>query len=755
MNNRATIIANIGVFFTGLTLFMYEITLTRLFSTLMWYHFVFIAISLAMLGWAVGGVYAFKWLDSQKNPAPETLASKKAVILAALSVTLWITILFLYKIPYNRTLILAYIALSALPFIFGGYYLSLIFKEKAKKSNTLYFADLLGSALGSVLVIYLLDNYSLIRIGTVLALIPLMIAAFNLATKRIYINLSTVTVAALLILTFSNGGFLDNWAQDFGAYQGNPKLLGILFKEKPRIVFTSWNSLARTDVLEESGRKNKILLMDGGSASEIIPFNGDLKSIEHLKNNVGYFPFAYKQNNSALLIGPGGGEDILYAHLGGVHNITAVEINPGSVEAARKFKDFNGNIYGLEGTSIYVQDGRSFITKDKNKYDVIFLSKVMTQSSETLGYALSENYIYTKEAFKAYFDHLNPGGTLALVLHDQNDFKKATTTLIKVLEERGIPREQASKYIAAVNSNSVNGEKHNHGKKQMMFPLLVVKTTPFTKDESQKIMSLAQQSEQQVISLPYVNDRLDSVVPPENMQKNYLVTDNYPFFYKVGRTAPPALILLLLVVLFSGYNIIKPLLTSEDSSVNYFRNYFAYLGLAFMLVEITLIQKLILLFGHPTLTFSAVIAILLFTAGLGSSFSKFLGKRIPLKVIGITIFSYSVLLYFTLPWFISIFQGAETTVKILATFSLLLPQGLLMGVPFPAGLSLVEIEKKENYIPVFWAINGWMSVVGSILALVLAMSFGYNVTLLTGALIYLIFAYHTRKYPQIEKYNPL
>ncbi|NLI93331.1 MAG: hypothetical protein GX434_14465 [Peptococcaceae bacterium] len=167
-----------------------------------------------------------------------------------------------------------------------------------------------------------------------------------------------------------------------------------------------------------------------------------------------------------------------------------------------------------------------------------------------------------------------------------------------------------------------------------------------------------------------------------------------------------------------------------------------------MLIEISLIQKLILLLGSPTLTFSAVIAILLFSAGLGSFFSKYLTARIPMKMIGAAIFICSVLLFFILPGFISALQGADITVKILATLGLLLPQGLLMGVPFPTGLRLIGIQKKDEFVPVFWAINGWMSVVGSILALVLAMSFGYNVTLLAGALIYLGFAYHTRTLPK-------
>lgn len=141
----------------------------------------------------------------------------------------------------------------------------------------------------------------------------------------------------------------------------------------------------------------------------------------------------------------------------------------------------------------------------------------MTQSSETLGYALSENYIYTKEAYEAYLDHLNPGGTLAFVLHSANDLGKATATLLKVLEERGIPQNQAVKYMTVVNSSYIDGEDHSHGN-QIMSPLLMVKTSPFTADESQKIIVLAQESKQQIISLPNEHERLAAITPPENKQ---------------------------------------------------------------------------------------------------------------------------------------------------------------------------------------------------------------------------------------------
>jgi hypothetical protein len=247
MNNRK-VLANAGVFLTGLTLFMFEIALTRLFSTLLWYHFVFIVISLAMLGGTIGSVLSFRWLASLNNStSPSILLSKttlevestlqaitarKILVQTLLSFSLWGAILFLYKISYSSSLLPVYIVLSTLPFIFGGYYLSLAFKDGAQSSNTLYFADLLGSAMGSIFIVLLLDHYSLIRIGIILGLIPLLITAFDLTRTKMK-RTASIAVSLLLILTFTSGSFLDNWAQDFGAYKGNPKILGDLAKIRP------------------------------------------------------------------------------------------------------------------------------------------------------------------------------------------------------------------------------------------------------------------------------------------------------------------------------------------------------------------------------------------------------------------------------------------------------------------------------------------------------------------------------------------
>lgn len=742
--NRRSISRNISVFVVGITLFMFEITLTRLFSTLMWYHFVFAALSLAMLGSTIGGVLAFKWLgsldekNSQQGAAPMIL-TKKLQLLLALAVSLPLAVLFLYKVPYTSSLMVVYFFLSAVPFAVGGYYLSLVFMERAENSNWLYFADLVGSAIGSLLIVILLDNFSLVRIGLMLALLPLFVYAFTLP-KVFRALIGSGFIAAALLVTILGGTVIDSWAQ-FGALAGKPKQMQSLPGDA-KVVYTAWNSLARTDVIETAKLASKIVLIDGGAASLMVPFDGNLENIKYLTQEVGYFPFAYKDNTSALVIGPGGGKDLLFGHLAGIHDLTAVELNPGSVAAARHFAEFNGNIYDLEGTKTYVQDGRNFIINDTNKYDLIFLAKVMTQASETLGYALSENYIYTQEAFAAYLDHLNPEGTLAFVLHSKSDLSKALATLLQIFEARGVTREEAAQQIVVVNSSYMDGQFH--GNSSIMSPLLMVKTTPFAEDELDSIIELALAGKQSAIHLPGIHDQFQLIAPPEHLVSAYTVTDDYPFFYNAGKTAPKPVIAVLIGLVLIGVWLLRPTLISRDKQIVYFRNYFAYIGIGFMLIEVPLLQKLVLLFGHPTRTFSVVIAVLLLAAGIGSLLSKVIVSKVSLRAIGLSIAAYTMLINLYLPRFISSLQGGEGVKQVAATFLLLLPLGALMGTLFPTGIRLLELRNLGNHIPLMRAVNGWMSVVGSVLALVLAMSFGYNAALLAGAMLYALFAYHAK-----------
>lgn len=465
----------------------------------------------------------------------------------------------------------------------------------------------------------------------------------------------------------------------------------------------------------------------------MIPFDGNLNKVSHLKSEIGYLPFALSKNSNTLIIGSGGGLDLVLARLAGIEDITAVEINEGSIQAVREFADFNGNIYDLPGTRVFNQDGRTFVTQDTSSYDVIYLSMVMTQAAETIGYALSENYIYTLEAFSKYLNLLNPGGKPGLVLHVESELKKAIATSIKALENQGLTREEAVNSIAYLNnSNGMNSHV------RISYPVLIVKNEPFSKSEAEQLKLLADESGKDILHLPYIQP--DETLVSQDLH-SWVVTDNSPFFYNGGVNSIPVIILFILVTIyFIGRKSLRPYQeVLKEPTVKPFYNYFILLGVGFMLIEIPLIQLFILYLGNPTLTFTLVIAAILTSGGLGSLLGTYL-KKLPVTIPAAFIVVYTMFLAFALPKLFLYWQGESLHVKVLITILIILPLGLALGIPFPKGLMLMADKKDCKYlIPLMWGVNGWTSVIGSIMALLVAMVLGVNWALGMGALIYLIF----------------
>lgn len=721
-----------GVFIVSSAMIIFEVLLTRLYSAVMWYHFVFLAVSMAMFALALGGIWVYR-LSTKKGKEyirqhSDQLERKS---LAGMSFSMLIMTVLFYLLPYYDFMFVFYILAGGVPFIFAGTYLSLAFSRFADKSSYIYFVDLVGAAAGSGLVILLLDNFSILRTVVVIFLVLISTLMLKTYSGRARTAGSAVLLT-LLVFTLLSGNVIDNIANNFGAYQGSPKLLGKLPSDAKR-VFTSWDSIARTDVIETNKDENKIVLVDGASISYMIPFGDDTGKLEKLKKEPEYFPFALGNRKNALLIGPGGGRDMVLAHLAGIHDLTAVEINPGTVKAARQLKDFNGNIYDRPGTKTYVMDGRSFISRDKNSYDIIYLARVMTQNAEVQGYALSENYIYTAEALNEYYDRLTDNGILAFGLHGNLDLVKALATALDVLEKKGISQEAALKQIAIVNTKMEGMQGHA----QLHYPLLIIKKTPFSNEETAKLMELTKGSQGEPVHVPGVYEKM--MFPAKEELKKWVVYDNSPFFYNVSTGVPGYIWLILVAVVLFGMVFFPWAILKGPKEIKHFSIYFSLLGIGFMLVEIPLLQKFILFFGHPTLTFAVVIASILLAGGLGSFTASYIGKRVTPTVIGFAVAALVIVFNLTLGNLLETYQGLPLVQKVGLVFAVLLPVGFMLGMPFPMGIRKLS-DKYGSYVPVMWGINGWMSVIGSVLALVLAISFGFTQTLYIGALCYVLLA---------------
>ncbi|OLS01971.1 spermidine synthase family protein [Tissierella creatinophila] len=729
----------IGIFILSASLFLYEILITRLLSAMLLKHLVFFTISLSILGLGVGGFIAYRYTE-------KILYEKLSMLLGLSYIG---TVMMIYRLPYIKVYAL-YALISSIPFIIGGMILSLVFLNNKEISNKLYFSDLLGSTLGSILIIPLMDNLGFMKtlfLITSLAVISniILLSRTNHKKNRI---VSGLVLVALMVLIFQ-GEILGELEYNFTAYFTSPTTviehLKIMDNPDVKVSYTKWDSISRTDVVDES-EDQKIIITDGGAGAPMLKFDGDLDKVEYLENEIEFLPFSIGDNEDTLLIGSGGGKDILLALLGGSKAIDAVEINPGTIDAALEFKDFNGDIYNQRGVNTYIDDGRNFIEKTEKKYNNIYLSMVMTNSVNNGGLSMSENYIYTKEAYRTYFEHLKDDGYLSFMFHDVQDMYKGINTGIEVLLDRGIKREDIPNHFVVVNNLTLDMAEEYQNFIDM--PVVVFKKQQFTSKEIESISNKAMAQNRRIENIPgkvyidvyykYSTGEIDLSDIYKGMPINTIpATDDKPFFFDFGKGIPLTLLGLFMIILSVTLVIYKKV---KESEIYKSTLYFGTIGVGFMMIEIPLIQKSMLFLGNPTKSFSYVLFSLLLSCGIGSYYSNKKIFNIKIKhrqIIFMIIPVLTILLQIVIPIMISKYRIVGDGFKLLLLAGLLFPLGFFLGMAFPKGIAKLNANKQERYIPLMWGINGILSVMGSVLALIISMKLGFTVANLIGGLLYL------------------
>lgn len=758
-NSRNKITTLLSIFFISVSLFIYQVVLTRLYSAVFSYHFVFLITSVAIFGLGIGSILAYKLKEKAKQAAlkSDTVIQsgnqeniKDQIIKGSIILTSSYIAAFVlnYLLP-SVSSPLNYIVQSTIPFIIGGYLYSTLFTEFPEISGKLYFADLIGSGAGSVTVILLLNNAGIFRTIAMLCIIALMpaliIPVSNVSVKALGYVLSLILIAGFLLPVQD----ISSIEKNFNGILSNPgKTIGNLKKSgmTPKIVYSKWNAFSRTDVIEIPEEPDKMILtIDGAANAPMYKFDGNIGSLEEFKKETGFLPFTLGNNNKTLLIGPGGGKDVLYALAGGSKEISAVEINTSSIEAVKAFGEYNGNIYERPEVKVYGEDGRSFVRRSGDKYDLIFLSLVMTNASQGMGYALSENYIYTVEAVNEYLDHLNDNGKIAFLAHDEEDLSKIVATAIRALESKGIPVKDAPNYIALF-TNLMKGE---HGGASMHSPVIVIKNKPFSAAESNGLLKTAKENGIEPIFAPLVYEQgvLQNIKEERVSMADYIkgfrsnvkpATDDSPYFYNFVKGIPITLPFILITITIGSIMLFSPFAVKKGNFKSI--TYFSLLGIGFMMIEVPLIQRFILYLGHPSLAFTYVLAALLIGCGLGGYMSnnRMFNKTIKafyLPPVMVAIINIILVLSLSL-----IFQTTSTldlTGRIIVASLIVLFQGFFMGMPFPRGIKLLGEGGKGEIVPVMWGVNGVTSVIGSVLSIILSMTVGFTGALIAGALIYL------------------
>jgi hypothetical protein len=751
-----------------------ELGLTRLFSVVLFYHFAFLAISIALLGLGAGAVFAYlrrewleRWTISQLGAA---LCTANAVmILAALEVVLHSSVAMHLDWGNFGRLTVLYLT-AAVPFFVTGLLFSTVFARHPARITQLYGADLMGGSLACLALVPLLN---FIGGPNTILFAAFMVALSGVAWAERKARRTSAILAALLLalITVNFRGRLIDIVYAKGMKRVTP-------------LFAKWNALSRVEVDEQGWAK--VIVIDADASTYLIntdPHHWNARYRRDLMSAAPALANVLRPRGEYAIIGPGGGVDVQRAVGNGSPSVTGIEINPiiANDIMRGRFADYTYHLYEIPEVNIHVSDGRSFIRDSREQYDVVQMTLVDTWASTAAGaFALSENNLYTVEAFREYFEHLEPDGMIAITRWEFVQPREALRVVSQAMEAlRQLGVEDSREHFIVVSDGPLDVDGR---------PVLVLaKKSPFTDEEQLAVLHHIRGAtvddahlNLHVLYLPATADKPGMAHPafadlirsqdPSAFSRSYAynvapVTDNAPFFFftlkpeQVFRNldqggidwkvnmgiAILGLLLIISVAAVTAFLILPLALSPQARSGRSVRLlYFVAIGLGYILVEIAFIQRFVLFLGNPTYALTVVIFLMLLSSGLGSLLSRRLLDRPASVAWAIAAIAIALLVcVFVLPRMLETMVGLPFAIKLVISALVLVPLGVVMGMPFPSGLRALSRSDQEETaqhgaVEWAWAINAASSVLGSVLAMVIAIQFGLNATLACGAAAYLL-----------------
>ncbi len=781
---------------------MFEVSLTRLFSIRLSYHFAFMVISISMLGIGSAGtvlaVYAVNRNYPDKNSSdaekisgrtpPESVVAVYSLLAGISVVACYIISNYIpfdpYKFSWDRKQFLylaLYCLLLSVPFFCSGILIATVFFRHSGKSMLIYSSDLLGAGLGSLAVLLILNitgpEYSVLTASTlcfigaliignkIIRSLSLIFLALNLMVFIAHPDMIAVKMSPYkplsLFLTYPGSAHLKTYHTSYSR---------IDTFMSPAARFAPGLSLKYPDMLPEQIG----LSIDGDNINAVTGAGNQpaLRFLEYLPSSIAY---ELRRNGDVLVIDPKGGLNALMAERYGPHVIHKIESNPMTVKIIRDdLGEFSGNLYDRNTWTGY---GRNFLNASpvspNRSYDVIDLS--LTGASVSGFFGISEDYRFTVEAFGRYLSALNKNGILSISLYlippPRTEFR-ILATIISAVERMG--ENNILSRIAAVRSwDSMT---------------ILVKESPFTIREIEHIKAFSgvryfdlvyypgikEDESNRYVKLPSDEyfEGFRNILHTEtrtSFVNNYLfdikpVYDNSPFFHyylkalnfktiyeKMGRKWLYFLeegyllpVIFMIVLLASLIIILLPVFVNalhkkntsfRPSSMLYTLIYFSMLGIGFMFVEVSIIQKSILLLENPSYSLAVVLTAILISSGAGSMISSRYPK---LKTsYSLLILSLLILLYTLIyPMLLNVLSRYALEFRIVLLALSLVPLGFFMGIPFPMGIGLLG-QIREPLIPWAWAVNACMSVLAPVLTIMIALIFGFRAVMLISMLSYL------------------
>jgi hypothetical protein len=756
----------LGVFLVSSSALMMELILTRIFSVKLYYHYAFMVISLALLGSGASGVYIYLFPEFFRRERLEKhLYFFSLGFAVSIPLVLWLVLQLDFQLSFEPSMILRiflFYSVPAVPFFLGGMCLSLAMTHFSQDVSRVYFFDLTGAGFGCLLVIPLLDwlgGPSAMLSLSCFAALACYFFALSRPGKARWIPLAFLLFVSGILIYETHNPFLT--------------IKHVKGRNEGPALFSKWNSFSRITVVQVNrDPKNTWIIMDGDAGTQMPNFQGDLKLWGYLRNTISSLAYHLKPEADTLIIGPGGGMDVLTSLVFGNKQVTGVEINPITVDDVMRgvFKDFTGGLYDLPQVYCVVDEGRSFIRREKKQYDIIQATLVDTWAATAAGaFVLTENNLYTVEAFKDYLSKLRPDGILTITRWNldppQQDLRLVAITRAAMTELQ-MSNPERSMMVVRKNRDREAAECN-----------FLFKKSGFSDADVNTVERMSERNGFDILYTPHtIPDnpfaQLITTPDPQAFYERYAFNvaptyDNSPFFFHTVRLKDlwhslflsweskktnvgilvlflvflVALALVLLFILLPLFLNRRRTLVRERANPGHL-GYFICLGLGFILVEMTLVQKFILFLGQPVYALSIVLFSTLLFSGLGSFISSRLltskldrNIRLACLLISILILAYVCLLPAVLYTYVSL----PTLQKALIVIVLLFPLSFWMGMPMPLGIHRLK-TCSAAMVPWAWGVNGSASVLGSIATVLIAANFGFNQALLAAASFYALAA---------------
>jgi hypothetical protein len=749
---------------SGATLLL-EVTMTRIFSVAFFNHYAFLIISTALFGFGFSGVFLSVLQALNKFDVNKLLAFFSTCFALSTIFTLEIVV----RVPLRfgslkeQSIQLLYLSVYylalAIPFFFSGLVIALLLSRIPEKVNKLYFSDLTGAGIGCFLIMPLVPALGASGTVIVVALLGIIAAAcFGKLIGRYAVAISLILLIGIsLLLPYRETHFrvqVHEMKRSFNMqeYQGE-------------IEFTRWGPISRIDVAKFGF--DKIIWIDGGSNQSFMkPFDGNVAALaqnEVIKSLAGIV-YRLVERPDVLVVGPAGGEEILYALSWDPNSIIGVELDPVICNIMQhKYRDFSGGIYNQPNVKLINDEGRSYIRRSQQKFDIIQqINNASPVAIASGAINVSETYLITVEAFHDYLDHLKAGGYIFI---RRWGAIRLAVVAAQALRERGVEHPEEQIIIRYDNLHKIGGGQFylKNGtftekelaifREEQNLLLFGPKALNIQHPDYEKYYRLIadpdgwKMYDAMGISMFPVNDDkpfFNHFNKFGHFSQETIPTEFQPIFEKYHTSDLSLLVILGEAAVLSLLFILLPLYLFRRSGLRsrgkfQLLLYFCSLGLGFILIEIVFIQKFTLFMGNPTYSVTVVLFSILVAAGSGSLLSGKLRTNLKGALLAV-ILGIVVLCWLELtvsPIIFKAFLGYSMPVRIIVSITLIFPLGLLMGMPFPLGITFTN-QISQRLIPWVWGINGYATVIGSVSCVILALSFGFKAAILGACGIYLV-----------------